>query len=244
MAKAQIEEQVQKELAKIYLPPAVIECGKQFLRKRLQTENATQSNIAGNIGKSIAQQKQRILQMEDNFCIESDQEARDLMKRKLREAKIELCKLEEDYEKEHTAPKVHLETVQNELNIIEGVSEKFQNGDKEERQKIIRSLGSNWKIKSRKLVYKPNFLPSAIQEAKNSLPPDFPRLEPPEDRSKNKKLTSREASLVWRREWDSNPRSLAGRRFSRPFHSTALASLRKHSLQYAKKNFLAIFMIS
>jgi len=112
-----------------------------------------------------------------------------------------------------------------------------------ERQKIIRSLGSNWKIKSRKLVYKPNFLPSAIQEAKNSLPPDFPRLEPQEGSHKNKKLTSREASLVWRREWDSHPRFLAERRFSRPFHSTALASLRKRLTSYAKIFLLAILII-
>ncbi len=170
----------------------------------------------------------RLTLLESNFYMEPDQEIRDIMKKNMREAKIELCKLEEDYEKERTAPKVHLETVQNELDIIEGVSEKFQNGDKEERQKIIRSLGSNWKIKSRKLVYKPNFLPSVIQEAKNSLPPDFPRLEPPEDRSKNKKLTSREASLVWRREWDSNPRSLSAHTISSRALSTAQPSLLFH----------------
>src|SRR5258708_6070340 len=32
--------------------------------------------------------------------------------------------------------------------------------------------------------------------------------------------------LEWRREWDSNPRTLAGLRFSRPVQSTTLPSLR------------------
>ena len=34
---------------------------------------------------------------------------------------------------------------------------------------------------------------------------------------------------VWRRGWDSNPRSLSGQRFSRPSDSAALAPLRARS---------------
>ena len=38
------------------------------------------------------------------------------------------------------------------------------------------------------------------------------------------------ASSVWRRGWDSNPRSLTGQRFSRPPDSAALAPLRIRNL--------------
>ena len=37
----------------------------------------------------------------------------------------------------------------------------------------------------------------------------------------------RRSILNWRREWDSNPRTLARRRFSRPVPSTARTSLHK-----------------
>lgn len=38
-----------------------------------------------------------------------------------------------------------------------------------------------------------------------------------------------EYRIFWRREWDSNPRSLSGQRFSRPSDSAALAPLRARS---------------
>ncbi len=206
ISKLKIEDQILKELKKIHLPPEIIECGKQDLKIRFKKESTIQSIVSKNIGQAINKQQAKISQLENNLCFETEQDTRNLMKDKLEEAKIRLQGLKEDYEKEKSSPRKNLETLQEQLEIINGIVKKFQNGEKKDRQKIIKSLGSNWKLKDRKLLYESHFIPNAIKKAKNSLPPDFTRLEPEEGSHKKKKLTSDEISFVWRRERDSNPR--------------------------------------
>ena len=201
MSKTEIEDQILQELSSIYLPPEIIALGKQFVKNKLKTERSTQSTIDKNMSGSMAKLKQAIGQIEDNICTETDQSIRTLMKSKLEATKIKLRKVEEDRETERAAPKEKLVHLRNQLDIINGVTQKFKKGKKPDRQQAVRALGSDWVIKGKKLDYKPHFLPSAIKTVKKSLPPELGTFEPPERGCTTKKLTSEEISFVWRDVW-------------------------------------------
>ena len=66
-----------------------------------------------------------------------------------------------------------------------------------------------------------------------------------ENATKTKQVTDfSHLSALWRRERDSNPRSLAAQRFSRPPQSTTLPSLQaqKYALFFNLQNFLHFFL--
>lgn len=199
VSKKMIEDKVLEELQKIYLPPEIIEIGKEYVEQELQKKQQTQSVVEDAFLKKIAQQKQKIFQLEENLCFEADQEIRSMMKDKLEELRIQLQRLQEDFKQEKKSPMEKLKRLRAELEVIKNAQEEFLDGGKTSRQKLVKYLGSNWKLQDRNLIYEPHFLPKAIQEAKDSLPPDFPRFETDYNSRRKKKLTSEEANLVWRR---------------------------------------------
>ena len=201
MSKKSIEEEIYKEIQEIELPSEVIEEGKRCFSEEFQATRTTKSVNTKNLLYAITKLKQDIAQIKDNLCLESDSEMRYMMKNKLDEKKIQLQKLEEDYKAECTAPQNKLESLQNQLDIISDITFKFQNGVKRDRQLIINSIGSNWKIKDRELHYEPHFLIGAIQKAKNDLNIKLGSFEPSNIGHIGKKLTSEEVSFFWLDIW-------------------------------------------
>ena len=105
----------------------------------------------------------------------------------------------------------------------------------EERNRIVAMIGSNLNIKDKTPYFStPNAL-EVLEECKVVYGAKMKGFEPKKSLTPHAKNTHFEVGVsVLRRERDSNPRTLASLRFSRPVHSTSLPSLHSR-LPYAIK---------
>ncbi len=210
LSESSIERFILNEIEQLSVPQEILEFGLQMLKKKF-TEMPVSSPKEMHLQREIAKLDGRIKNLEENLPEESDVEIRLSMKKRSRELAVEKRALEEELQTEHNAwRKPHVD-IANRIELILHAKEAFTRGTSEQRQRIIRGLGSNWIAKSQTLSYEPHFVPQAVRNVKKRLRTGKGRFEPIAARIESgRSLTSEHVALIWSGWRESNPRHQVG----------------------------------
>ncbi len=224
-----IEKQLLQELGKVSLPTEVIDFAIKMMDKQDDSITEAQSNGIKTIESAIKTTEAEIAKLKNTLITEEDLEIRELMKERYHQLKIKAQKLKEDKERLIQQAEQRNQNIKDQLSILKEAENILKNGSKSLKQKVVYSLGSNWQLKDKKLLYKPHFVCQAIIKSKESQKPITQSFEQTLSPSaKIKKPCQDDIVSQWRRGWDSNPRyhcwytPLAGARF-RPLSHLSVA---------------------
>jgi len=203
LSKKQIESQLATEIERIFLPDEVFDFGIDKLGEQKGRETQLQATTSFNLKREIQTLSQQKNQIENNLVLEVDSEIRLLMKRKYEELKINIQKLRENYES------LQEEIANNHFNIIEALKVvknakiALKSGTIEQKKRILHHLGSDWKIKSKKIDFKPHFVIDAVLKTKNFIRSKKGLSGPTNPLfTTSKTLDSKEIGFVWYTLWE------------------------------------------
>jgi len=199
---SQIEAFLFQEIEKIYLPKKVIQFGIEKLKNEDSQESESCKEMTNSMQREIQVFSQQLKTVENNIAFEPDIEIRNLMKQKHSELKIQIKKLEEDKTSLLERSKKRNEKISQQLQILDRAKTILLSDSKDQKMELLDTIGSNWRIKDKKLLYEPNYICNAIVKTKKSLPDRFKMFELNCSSNTNEKLTSNEVSLCWRRVWE------------------------------------------
>lgn len=203
ISKQMIINQLQDEIDKLYLPQEIINFGLEKLKERNGFETELQTLTLKNIKKQIVSYEKKKEQVEENIVLESDFEIRSLMKRKYDEFKIQIQKLREDYKTLQNEIKNNNQDVIESLKVIKNAQILIHSEQKNQKKRLIQSLGSNWKIIGKKLYYEPHYVSKAVIKTKDFFRQKNDVFEPMLSTIDNSKtLTKEQVITVWYTLWN------------------------------------------
>ena len=203
LSKKLIEVQLFEEINRISLPPEVMVYGLTELGKEDSKDLILNKAGDKEISRRIQTLTNKRKTVENNIVIESDQEIRQIMKQKLTEIKIEIKKLQEDKETLSNKLSNWNEEIKEQLQIIANAEKVLKGESKEQKQELLKNLGSNWQIKNRKIHYKPNFVSVAIKKVMENHPNKLSVFEPQEGLiNKGKSMHQEYVYTIWYSLWE------------------------------------------
>ena len=166
LSKEIIIAQLTEEIDKLYLPQEIINFGLEKLKERNGYETELQTLTLKNITKQILLYEKKKEQVDENIVLESDFDVRTLMKRKYEEFKIHIQKLREDYATLQVEIENNNQDVIQALKIIKNAQILIHSEKKNQKKRLFESIGSDWKITSKKLDYEPHYVSRAVLKTK------------------------------------------------------------------------------
>ncbi len=176
LAASSIYEQLFEELDQVSIPKEII----QFGMKVLEEMDADSEVSAGEkqFTEAMEALKRRIRTIEENIVEEKDGDIRVLMKAKLSELRTELRSTEGAFAGAQEARLSRHQTIRDSLDLIMRSKMILEDGSPEDQLRVLRGLGSNWKLSDKKLHYEPHFVPLALRRVKVKHAKELARFEP------------------------------------------------------------------
>ena len=205
-----IETQLFEEIKKITLPKEVIEFGLVELSKEDSKDTVANQRGLKQINQRIKTLITQQRAIENNIVLESDCEIRQIMKQKLSEIKIDLRKYIEDKETLSSKFSAWNEEIRELLQVISNARRILTEEGNKEKKVLLKSLGSNWEIKDRKVLYRPHFLCNAIKKVHETHTYELGKFEPSGTlMSKGKVLPRKDVYTMWYSLWEliKNPKN-------------------------------------
>lgn len=203
LSKHQIMEQLQKELNNYVISEKVIDFGITQLERTRGKETQLQAVNLANLNRKIQTLKLRKEQVEDNLVVEADHDIRQLMKLKYEGLKIQIQKHRENYTTLQAQIENNNQKIIQTLQLIKKVKYVLKSGTVEQKKTVLQHIGTNWKIKDRKLDYKPYFVPKAIAKTKEFIRSKNSVSEPSlRYLNTDKNLSSEQVRFVWLTLWE------------------------------------------
>jgi len=198
-----IESQLITQIERVFLPNEVFDFGIDRMSEQTGSETQLQATTLFNLKREIQTLTKQKNQIENNLVIEMDAEIRSIMKRKYEGLKINIQRLDENYNTlQEEIANYHFNIIQA-LKVIKNAKKVLESGTGEQKKSIFRYLGSNWKIKSKKIDYKPHFVIEAVYKTKEFIRLKKGLSEPTTALfTKGKTLSSKEISFVWYTLWE------------------------------------------
>lgn len=203
-------ETIQKELEGVYLPPQLI----AFYLKKIQSleSDAKQSVKEAQIKKELQTISKKIETLKNNLCDEPDQDIRDIMKSRLTEVKVMQKRLKEDLVTEISKNKNPHHELKTSLEVLTKAKQILKSGTKEQKNNILKNLGSNWTVEAQTLSYKANRVTKALKKTQKFLLGEKAIIE----LNKKQSETALSADLnqldeIWSAWRESNPLPRLGR---------------------------------
>lgn len=162
-----IEEQILQKIEDMTIPDEVIEFGLHMLDQ--MDSNPKESTVEKHLKSEIELLNKRIVNMENNLAEESEAEIRATIHTRRNELKVQRNGLEQDLKeamRQRQNPNIE---IKNRLELILHAKHTFQKGTAEQKKKVVRGLGLNWRISDKKLDYEPHFVTLALTKTKRSL---------------------------------------------------------------------------
>jgi len=195
VSKKILEDQILNFIEEVRIPDEIIEFGLQELEnmRKKEVEPVKENLIKAEVERIDRQLKNAM----ELLLNEADPEIQKMTKEKILELRIDKKRRGEELELLKEEQKDPYAEIRNSLELIMGAKYTFLNGTPRLKKKVVEGLGSNWKLKDKKLDYKPYFTISAFQKTKKLLEGDnfgFELNKPQED---TKKLPLEAVSSVW-----------------------------------------------
>ncbi len=203
LSKSQIEFFLQKEIKKVFLPKKVIRHGLEALKEEDSKETESSLAMIKNMEREIQVLLKQQKTVENNLAFEPDIEIRNMMKHKHTELKARIQRSEEDMITLLEQSQKRNEEISKQLEILGRAETILFSGNKNNKMELLDVLGSNWKIKDKKLLYEPNYICEAIVKVRKSMPERFSLFELEETGTVSYQTVSDECvSFVWRSVWE------------------------------------------
>lgn len=203
LSKVQIDIFLKQEIDKVHLPQKVIKHALIALKREdlKETDSDKEMIKAWEHEKHVLTKQKKTV--ENNLALESDAEVRNIMKDRYVSIKIQIQKIEEDRVLFLEKSKKRNDELRNQLKILERAENILSSGDICQKKELLKALGSNWKLKNKKLLYEPNYVCEAIIKVRKSMPDEISMLELEETRPMSEQRGSSECvSSVWWSVWE------------------------------------------
>jgi site-specific DNA recombinase len=207
----ELELQMNQLMASLEIDEQYIEWGMKYVKNHLENEVEDRKKLEKRYNSEIAETKEeldRLLQL----MISKENRNRTL----LTEVEFESKKYELTHKRDELLDMVKnlnqrqdqvITAVMDSLHFCEGLIESFNEGDITQKREILIGLGRTIKLKDKKLdieLNKPFTTHQKIRDITTSTK-NWVELTP--DRNNKGNETLETLNQLWRREWDSNPRS-------------------------------------
>ncbi len=203
LSKSQIESFLFEEIKKVYLPKKVILHALKTLKKEDSTESESCQTVIKTMQREIQVLMKQKKVVENNLAFEPDVEIRSMIKQKHSEIKVRIQQLEEDKISTLEKASKRNSEISKQLEILERAEDILSSNDNNRKKELFDVLGSDWKLKDKKLLYKPNYVCEAIQNVRNSIPDKFSMLELEETGTAcNSTVPDEDISFVWLSVWE------------------------------------------
>lgn len=163
VSETKVVDQILSKIQDLEMPQEIIDLVLLEI-ERIKVEQE-ESLKAKQLRTEIANIDQRMKAVIDQISEEKDGEIRQYMKVKIENLKIQKRSYEEQVEAEGNQQSP-VAALKDNLSVIKHAQKIFQNGDKEQKMKVMKVLGSNWKISSNIVDFKANFEVQSIQKAR------------------------------------------------------------------------------
>lgn len=202
LSKTQIDIFIQQEIEKVHLPKSVISHGIESLKREDKQESKSSQAMLNNMQKEVQSLLKQKKVVENNIALEPDVEIRNIIKQKHSEIKIRIKRLNEDKITFIDKSNKRNEEISKQLQVLEKAETIINEGTQNQKMDLFDVLGSNWKIKDKKLVYEPNYVCEAIRKVRTSLPDKISRLELAKASSSGGFQPNEDISFVWLSVWE------------------------------------------
>jgi len=203
LSKKLMEAQLAIEINRLFLPDEVIGFGVDKLGEYRGMETQLQATTSFNLKREIQTLTRQKDQIENNLVLETDYEIRFLMKKKYEKHKIMLQKFIEDYDTLQDEIVNNHSGIINTLQVIRSAKKVLESGTIIQKKRLLKHLGTDWKIKGSMIGFKPHFVVKAILETKEFLREKKGVSEPTNPLfGTGETLTNEEVSIVWLTLWE------------------------------------------
>ena len=203
-------DQIAAEIDLLSIPDEIIRFGIETLD---QMEASTEESIKEKqLREHYANLSQKVAAIEKYIAEEPDTETRAIMKRRLNQLRIEQKATEEDLLKAKAEGATRYAEIRSRLDLILHAKHVLYHGSPDQQRSVVRGLGSNWKLRGKKLDYEPHFVSLALKEAKHTFAKELAMLEPKKSLVETaQSLRCELVSTIWSGIRESNPRLKLGK---------------------------------
>lgn len=196
LAASHIYDQLSVEIDRYDVPEEILRFGIETLD--MMSASTEETPKEKQVQQHLSVLARKIVTIEENIAEERDSETRALMKRRLNQLRIEEKAAQEDIEKARQERETHYADIRDSLELILNAQEVLRHGSPDQQRRIVRGIGSNWKIRDRKLDYEPLFVPSILRQVKTTHAKEIAMLEPSRSGSAiDTTLRSQLVTTVW-----------------------------------------------